>query len=207
MENINDVIFTLDTNGNLTYVSPAIERISAYKVNEMTGQSFAKFVYVDDLPELMNRYVDLLTGRMEPWEFRVLDGDGKIRFVRSSSRPVHKDGKIVGATGILSDVTERKKLEQELAQMASHDFLTGLPNRALFTDRLGVAMAQASRKKSKLAVLVMDLDHFKSINDRFGHLAGDKVLQAVAGRLTGIMRQGDTVARVEEMSLWCCFRS
>jgi diguanylate cyclase (GGDEF)-like protein len=80
--------------------------------------------------------------------------------------------------------------------MAAHDFLTGLPNRALLNDRLNLAMAQASRKNKKLAVLVMDLDHFKSINDEYGHLTGDKLLQNVARRLRGVIRKGDTAARL-----------
>ena len=196
VENINDVIFTLDTSGNITYVSPAVERLSSYKTGELTGQSFAKLIYPDDLPELKNKYLALLAGRMEPWEFRVFDKDGRIRFVRSSSRPVYQDGRVVGTTGLLIDITERRKLELKLEEMAAHDFLTGLPNRALLYDRLNVAMAQAPRNNKKMAVMVMDLDHFKGINDEYGHSTGDKLLQNVARRLTGVIRQGDTVARL-----------
>ena len=133
---------------------------------------------------------------MEPWECRMLDKDGKIRFVRTSSRAIIKDGKIAGTNGLLIDITENKKLERELADMAAHDFLTGLPNRALLNDRLSLAMAQAPRKNKKLAVLVMDLDHFKRINDEYGHLTGDKLLQNVARRLRGVIRKGDTAARL-----------
>jgi diguanylate cyclase (GGDEF)-like protein/PAS domain S-box-containing protein len=196
VENINDVIYTLDTSGNVTYISPAVERMGAYKVNEITGQPFTQFIYPDDLPELKKRYVDLLTGQMDPWECRMVDKDGKIRFVRTSSRAIIKKGKIAGTNGLLIDITENKKLERELADMAAHDFLTGLPNRALLNDRLNLAMAQASRKNKKLAVLVMDLDHFKSINDEYGHLTGDKLLQNVARRLRGVIRKGDTAARL-----------
>ncbi len=196
VENINDVIFTLDTGGNMTYVSPAVERISTYKAGELIGQPFAGFIYPDDLPELGEKYAALLKGNTQPWEFRMLDKDGRIRFVRTSSRPVYKDGRIVGASGLLIDIGERKKLEQKLADMAAHDFLTGLPNRALLHDRLNVAIAQASRNNRKLAVLVMDLDHFKSINDKYGHLTGDKLLKTVARRLTSVIRQGDTAARL-----------
>ena len=126
----------------------------------------------------------------------MLDKDGKIRFVRTSSRAIIKDGKIAGTNGLLIDITENKKLERELADMAAHDFLTGLPNRALLNDRLSLAMAQAPRKNKKLAVLVMDLDHFKRINDEYGHLTGDKLLQNVARRLRGVIRKGDTAARL-----------
>ncbi|MCX6007729.1 MAG: diguanylate cyclase [Chloroflexi bacterium] len=196
VENINDIIYTLDINGNVTYISPAVERMGSYKASELTGQPFSQFIYPDDLPELMKRYGDMLTGRTEPWECRMLEKDGKIRYVRTSSRLVFKDGKIAGTTGLLIDITENKKLERKLADMAAHDFLTGLPNRALLHDRINVAMAQAVRKNRKLAVMVMDLDHFKGINDEYGHLTGDKLLQNVASRLTGIIRKGDTAARL-----------
>lgn len=91
---------------------------------------------------------------------------------------------------------QRKRSEEALQHMAYHDPLTGLPNRALFNDRLALAIAQAERKRQKLAVMLLDLDHFKGINDTLGHSAGDQLLQAVAERLTGLLRKGDTVARL-----------
>ncbi|HEX6087157.1 MAG TPA: EAL domain-containing protein [Thermoanaerobaculia bacterium] len=98
--------------------------------------------------------------------------------------------------GILLDIGERKRVEQEIAFKAYHDPLTGLPNRALFLDRLEVALAQARRARSSLAVLFLDLDDMKSVNDTFGHATGDRVLNAVGERLVGAVRAGDTVARV-----------
>ena len=98
--------------------------------------------------------------------------------------------------GILLDISERKRLEQEIAFKAYHDPLTGLPNRTLFLDRLEVALAQARRARSSLAVLFLDLDDMKSINDTFGHTTGDRVLSAVGERLVQTVRGGDTVARV-----------
>ena len=98
--------------------------------------------------------------------------------------------------GILLDISDRKRAEQEIAFKAYHDPLTGLPNRALFLDRLEVALAHARRGRSTLAVLFFDLDDMKSINDTFGHATGDRVLNAVAERLVGAVRGGDTVARV-----------
>src|SRR4030042_3738623 len=103
------------------------------------------------------------------------------------------DGRIIV---MLSDVTERKRTEEELAYKATHDLLTGLPNRILFKDRFNVAMAQAQRVHNKLAVMLLDLDRFKEVNDTLGHHAGDGLLNAVGSRLTELLRKTDTVARM-----------
>jgi diguanylate cyclase (GGDEF)-like protein len=96
----------------------------------------------------------------------------------------------------LSDVTERKRTEEELAYRATHDLLTGLPNRMLLKDRFSVAMAQAQRFHKKLGVIFLDLDRFKEVNDTLGHDAGDRVLYAVGNRLMELLRKTDTVARI-----------
>jgi diguanylate cyclase (GGDEF)-like protein/PAS domain S-box-containing protein len=111
-------------------------------------------------------------------------------------RVVPADGAPPMLEGILLDIGDRKRAEQEIEFKAYHDALTHLPNRTLFLDRLAVALAQAERNKSCLAVLFLDLDDMKSINDTFGHAVGDRVLKCVAERLTESVRAGDTVARV-----------
>lgn len=95
----------------------------------------------------------------------------------------------------IEDITERKKMEQELKRMAYHDPLTGIANRMLLLDRLNMALYQADRHQNKVALMMLDLDKFKDINDTLGHYIGDLLLQAVAKKLTGILRKGDTVAR------------
>jgi diguanylate cyclase (GGDEF)-like protein/PAS domain S-box-containing protein len=95
----------------------------------------------------------------------------------------------------IEDITSRKEMEQELKQIAYHDSLTGLPNRMLLMDHLSLALKQADRYRMKVALMMFDLDKFKEVNDTLGHAIGDKLLQAVAGKLTGILRKGDTVAR------------
>jgi diguanylate cyclase (GGDEF)-like protein len=86
------------------------------------------------------------------------------------------------------DITESKLFENKLADMATHDYLTGLPNRAILKDRFSVALARAKRSNSKFAAILCDIDNFKSINDTYGHMFGDRMLQAVASRLNGVMR-------------------
>jgi len=196
VENINDVLLTLDTQGNITYISPVVERLSNYKISDLIGKPFTQLIYQEDLPALLDRFTRLMSGQLEPWEFRVVDKDGRFIFVRTSSRPIYEDGQVVGITTLMTDITERKRLEQKLEEMATHDFLTGLPNRVLLLDRFNIAAALAHRNKARLAVMSLDLDKFKTINDTLGHDAGDQVLKAVSTRLTGIIRASDTLARV-----------
>ena len=121
--------------------------------------------------------------------------DGSSFPVEYSSMPIIKDGKVMGAVVTFSDITERKQAEEKIQQMAYHDSLTGLPNRKLFSDRLGIALAQAQRNQKKVGVAMLDLDNFKDVNDTLGHDVGDLLLKAATERLSAALRKGDTVAR------------
>jgi diguanylate cyclase (GGDEF)-like protein/PAS domain S-box-containing protein len=114
----------------------------------------------------------------------------------SCSPILRADGALEGTVHIARDVTARKKLEEKLTQMATFDNLTGLPNRALLNDRFDMAVANARRNSRDMAFMILDLDRFKNINDSYGHTVGDMLLVAVAGRLTALLRKGDTVARI-----------
>src|SRR3712207_6730232 len=122
--------------------------------------------------------------------------DGTSFPVEYLSTPILQDGEVVGAVVTFKDITERKALEEQLHHQAFHDPLTGLPNRALFMDRLEHASSRAKRRGNTVAVLFMDLDNFKVINDSLGHEAGDQLLIAVAERLKAHLRPEDTVARL-----------
>ena len=196
VENINDVFYILDTRGNITYISPVIERFTQYKVSDLIGKPMVQLVYPEDLPAFSDHFNRLVSGQLEPWECRVLDKDGRVIFVRASSRPLYKGGEIIGITALMTDITERKQMEQKLEEMATHDFLTGLPNRVLLFDRFTIAAALAHRNKARLAIMSLDLDKFKSVNDTLGHDAGDQVLKTISMRLTGIIRASDTLARM-----------
>ena len=136
------------------------------------------------------------TGAVTNEEVELRGSDGRpVWALENVRRVVGDDGNPV-LEGILLDITDRKRAEEEIAFKAYHDALTGLPNRTLFLDRLSVALAHAKRGHGRLAVFFLDLDDMKSINDTFGHAIGDRVLKAVADRLLGVLRDDDTVARV-----------
>lgn len=116
VENINDVIFTLDTQGRFTFISPVIERISAYKTDDIIGRNFTDFVYPDDLPGLVESLNRTMRGEIEPFEFRTLDRDGRVRYVRTSSRLKIHNGAVLGITGVMTDITERRQAEEQLYQ-------------------------------------------------------------------------------------------
>jgi len=134
------------------------------------------------------------TGRFVQYEHRSRRDDRY--FLRTLSPVKEPDGSIETVTVIAKDITERKRAEEELEYMATHDSLTGLPNRTLFTDRLTMALIQARRSQKMLAVMLLDLDYFKDVNDSLGHSVGDQLLCAVGNRLRELLRRGDTVSRV-----------
>jgi diguanylate cyclase (GGDEF)-like protein/PAS domain S-box-containing protein len=131
-------------------------------------------------------------------DYRVVWPDGTVHWVANRAQ-VHRDARTKRAlriVGVAMDLTDRKIAEQRIAHMAHHDALTGLPNRVLLRDRIQQAIAQAHRNQSQLAVLFIDLDRFKNINDSLGHQLGDRLLQSVASRILACVREGDTVSRV-----------
>jgi len=128
---------------------------------------------------------------------RIVRPDGEIRTVhQQAERVLDAAGRPLKRVGIVQDVTERRALEEQLRHQAFHDALTGLPNRALLFERIGQALARARRDGRPCAVLFLDLDRFKDVNDTVGHDAGDRLLVAVAARLGGALRDGDTLARL-----------
>jgi GGDEF domain-containing protein len=128
----------------------------------------------------------------------LLHRDGREIPIEDSVSPIHdRQGQVCGAVIVFRDVTVARALELEKAHSAEHDFLSGLPNRKLLKDRIDFGIALARRHMKKLAVLFLDLDGFKHVNDSLGHAVGDKLLQSVAARLTECVRGTDTVSRCQ----------
>jgi diguanylate cyclase (GGDEF)-like protein/PAS domain S-box-containing protein len=134
-------------------------------------------------------------GRVRDWEARLKRKDGTVYCALLNVDQLELRGRKILLT-TARDITERKRTEEQLAYMATHDPLTDLPNRMLFNDRLTLALARAHRNQQKLAVMLLDLDHFKDVNDTLGHSVGDKLLQAVGERLINLLRKSDTIARM-----------
>ncbi|WP_053057889.1 sensor domain-containing protein [Rubrobacter aplysinae] len=182
----------------IIYVNPAFQRLSGYEPEEILGRNCRIFQSEDrEQPELAALAEAIAAGREYSCTIRNYRKDGTFFYNELYVAPVRDAaGNLTNFVGIQNDVTERRMLEEELSYRAFHDSLTELPNRSLFMDRLDNALARASRREEPVSVLFMDLDDFKKINDSSGHEAGDRLLRAVAGRLSECLRPGDTICRL-----------
>lgn len=182
------------------YLSDEVFRICGYEPYEIpaTLENFLETVPPDDR-ESLQRKIDEVINEGSPYDFehRVVRPSGEERVVHCRAEVVYsEEGEPLRMVGTLHDITERKTLEKQLEHQALHDGLTGLPNRSLFVDRLDQALARADRHQGKVAVLFLDVDNFKVVNDSLGHDAGDKLLIEMSRRLRACIRPGDTVARL-----------
>jgi diguanylate cyclase (GGDEF)-like protein/PAS domain S-box-containing protein len=191
-----DAVFSLDPRGTCLSANPACEEITGYRVDEMVRSPLSKLVVREDLPGTLRHIVRTARGDAQSFEIGIVRKSGERARLRITTLPIVVDGEIVGIYVIAKDETDRRNLEEQLAHQAFHDALTSLPNRSLFLDRLQHALARAGRNQTLLAVLFLDLDNFKVINDSLGHDVGDQLLMSVAARLTAAMRDDDLAARL-----------
>jgi diguanylate cyclase (GGDEF)-like protein/PAS domain S-box-containing protein len=175
------------------YVSESVGRMTGCSRPEMLGKDFERFVHADDLGTLQ---AAIAHGAPAQVLFRLLNRFEEWRTLEANVTDLRADRQVRGVVLNSRDVTERVRLEEELTRQAFHDGLTGLANRALFRDRLDHALAQGARTRRSLAVLLVDLDGFKQVNDSLGHGAGDQLLEQVAERFAAVTRPGDTLARL-----------
>jgi diguanylate cyclase (GGDEF)-like protein/PAS domain S-box-containing protein len=203
LKSAGEGIFGLDLDGNATFVNPAAVRITGWEAEELVGRRQHDLLHhtkPDGSPyprEECPIHAALEDGTIHSRDDEVFwRKDGTSFPVEYMSSPILQDGEVIGAVVTFKDITERKAVEQQLHHQAFHDSLTGLPNRALFMDRLERALTRANRRGNKVAVLFMDLDNFKVINDSLGHKAGDQLLVAVAERLETSLRSEDTAGRL-----------
>lgn len=199
-----DLIFTLDEKGNFAFVSERVGMLIGCSADELEGEPFLSIVFDEDHER--TRYVLERVARGEcTTELRLVGRDDaayrhfEVKLIPVEFSALDAAHKGVGRHGVYvvaRDISDKKNADEHLVYLAYHDVLTGLPNRALFRDRLGLAMTQAKRSAMKAAVMFIDLDRFKLANDTFGHQLGDELIKEVARRLQGGLRETNTLARI-----------
>jgi diguanylate cyclase (GGDEF)-like protein/PAS domain S-box-containing protein len=202
LNSIGDVVLTVDIGGKVSYMNQAAERMTGGTRDKALGRAAAEVLQIIDSTTCKMIDDPLSRAMQEDRVIRLetsntlLGCHGAEFSVTGSSSPIHNAaGQITGAVIVLQDVTETQALSEKMTYLAQHDFLTGLPNRLLLTDRLAQAIEISRRHGKQAALLYMDIDYFKHINDSLGHVIGDQLLRSVASRLAGCVRGMDTVCR------------
>lgn len=199
VEDANDIIYTLNLAGEFDYLSPNLREILVQDPADFLGRSIATIVHPDDLSRC-EAFLQRLLGTREKQsglEYRVRHQDGDWRWHVTNASPLFDaSGALVGMLGIAHDISERKASEARISHLAHYDALTDLPNRALLFDRLQQALRDAERNHHECALMFVDLDRFKPINDTHGHAVGDLVLKSAAQRLLAAVRVSDSIGRI-----------
>lgn len=202
LNSIGDAVISTDNAGNVTYLNTVAERMTGWSQLEAKGQPFTSVFNIIDgdtrkaLPDPMNLAVHKNKSVGLPKNSVLIRRDGTEMYIEDSAAPIRdQKGRVHGGVIVFHDVSNARAMMTKLSHLALHDLLTDLPNRQLLNDRLVQSISLARRHNKQLALLFIDLDHFKHINDTLGHLMGDKVLQSVAQRLLTCIRDSDTVSR------------
>jgi diguanylate cyclase (GGDEF)-like protein/PAS domain S-box-containing protein len=198
VKNSSDVVMVTEPDTTIRYASPSAHRVLGFEPDELEGRRFAELIAPDDRTRALSFLTAMADGEAHVGltEFRVRHRDGTDLYVETLRTNLLKDPNVKGIVLNTRDISERKQFEEQLSHQAFHDQITGLANRALFQDRVSHALERQTRDGSPVAVLFMDLDDFKTINDSLGHAAGDQLLVALAERLVGRLRTADTAARL-----------
>ncbi|HKU79293.1 MAG TPA: diguanylate cyclase, partial [Rhodanobacteraceae bacterium] len=198
IRNMSEAVTVTDLDFRFMSVNTAFTRMTGYAEHEVLGRDASMLNGSRHAPDSYTQLRQTLaeTGhwRGELWQRRK-DGEEFLCWVELNE-VCDASGQRTHMIGVLTDITDRKRAEQELRYLANYDALTGLPNRTLLTERIGHAIIRARRGNRKVAVLFLDLDRFKHVNDSMGHAAGDRMLKAAGSRLRHVVREGDSVARL-----------
>jgi diguanylate cyclase (GGDEF)-like protein/PAS domain S-box-containing protein len=202
LDSIGDAVICTDISGDVTFLNIVAEKLTGRTRQGAMGQPMTEVFRVTDaaLHEFVAQPVGLRTAipltEHPPSARMLVRGDGSVIPIEDCVAPIHdRQGRASGTVIVFRDVSVARAVAQQISHSAAHDFLTGLPNRMLLSDRIGHAIALSPRHGTKVAVLLLDLDGFKYINDSLGHPVGDKLLQSIAKRLVSCVRASDTVSR------------
>jgi len=193
-----DAVVVTDMQGTITDWNKGAERLYGYPREEVLGQP-VNILHVPEDREKITEEVISAVGEFGKWsgEIRMLHKNGQVGWIESMCVPIYDDdNNMIGALGVNRDITDRVNETRRLQHLAHYDQLTSIPNRYLLLDRITHLIAQSQRTNSKFALLYIDLDNFKTINDTKGHVIGDQLLQEAALRLTRSVRHSDTLARI-----------
>jgi diguanylate cyclase (GGDEF)-like protein/PAS domain S-box-containing protein len=197
VEHARDGFFEVDPLGVIVSANPAAEELTGYGRDELLGMNIVDLIVPEDVETAEASMARSLSGIDEArLSLAILAKDGRQVFLDITGRLVTENDVPLHWQAIARDVTDQHRLQDQLAHQAFHDSLTALPNRALLLDRLSNALARAGRADARVAVILLDLDNFKLVNDSLGHEMGDRLLRRVAQRLQLAVRDGDTVARL-----------
>ena len=199
LENIQEAYFEVDLTGNFTFFNDSLCRLTGSSRQELAGANYRDFSDTETSENVFQAFNKIYKTKEpnEGLDWLIIRKDGIKRYIEASvSLKQDSSGNRTGFKGIIRDITERKHIEKELENMATHDILTGLPNRLMFSQLLNHAIQAARRYQRQFAVLFIDLDRFKIINDTMGHEAGDQMLREIADRFRQSLRAVDVVSRL-----------
>jgi diguanylate cyclase (GGDEF)-like protein/PAS domain S-box-containing protein len=192
------LVWLADRDGRCSFVNQAWEDYTGRDLEDERGTRWLESIHVDDRARVERGWSEAFGLRRDfEAQYRMRRADGGYGWVHHAARPVNDDeGRLAGYLGTCHDITRERESEARIQFLAHHDPLTGLANRPLILDRLEFILAGARRRGTHVAVLFIDLDNFKRVNDSLGHAAGDALLRTVAERITAALRRGDSVARL-----------